>query len=116
MVGIDIKDGYVAIKGWTELSELSCFDFCQTIQDLGVETIICTDISKDGMMAGTNRELYLELSKRFSMKVVASGGVSSMEDIRALAQMNLFGAIVGKAIYTGVVQLSEAIALAKESI
>ena len=116
VVGIDIKDGMVAIKGWTEVSQLSCFDFCQTIQDLGVKTIICTDISKDGMMAGTNRELYRELSRRFSMNVVASGGVSSMEDIRVLSEMNLFGAIVGKAIYTGAVKLDEAIALAKESV
>ena len=116
VVGIDIKDGMVAIKGWTEVSALSCFDFCQTIQDLGVKTIICTDISKDGMMAGTNRELYRELSRRFSVNVVASGGVSSMEDIRVLSEMNLFGAIVGKAIYTGAVKLDEAIALAKESV
>ncbi len=116
VVGIDIKDGMVAIKGWTEVSELSCFDFCQTIQELGVKTIICTDISKDGMMAGTNRDLYRELSRRFSMNVVASGGVSTMEDIRVLAEMNLFGAIVGKAIYTGAIKLEEAIALAKESV
>lgn len=116
VVGIDIKDGMVAIKGWTEVSELSCFDFCQTIQELGVKTIICTDISKDGMMSGTNRDLYRELSRRFSMNVVASGGVSTMEDIRVLAEMNLFGAIVGKAIYTGAIKLEEAIALAKESV
>ncbi len=116
VVGIDIKDGMVAIKGWTEVSGLSCFDFCQTIQELGVQTIICTDISKDGMMAGTNRELYRELSNRFSLNVIASGGVSSMDDIRALAGMNLFGAILGKAIYTGAIKLDEAIALTKEIV
>ena len=116
VVGIDIKDGMVAIKGWTEVSALSCFDFCQTIQDLGVKTIICTDISKDGMMAGTNRELYRDLCTRFSMNIIASGGVSSMEDIRALSEMKLFGAILGKAIYTGAVKLDEAIALTKEIV
>ena len=115
-VGVDIKDGMVAIKGWLEVSALSCFDFCQKMQDLGVKTIICTDISKDGMMSGTNRELYLELSKRFSLNVIASGGVSSMEDVRALTEMNLYGAIVGKAIYTGAIDLSQAILAAKENV
>ena len=115
-VGIDIKDGMVAIKGWLEISKLSCFDFCQRVQDLGVKTIICTDISKDGMMSGTNRELYLELSRRFFLNIIASGGVSSMEDIHALSQMNLYGAIVGKAIYTGAIDLSAAIESQKENV
>ena len=115
-VGIDIKDGMVAIKGWLEVSALSCFDFCQKVQDLGVKTIICTDISKDGMMAGTNRELYRELSDRFSLNIIASGGVSSMEDIKVLSQMNLYGAIVGKAIYTGAIDLADAIAFQKEKL
>lgn len=113
-VGIDIKDGMVAIKGWLEVSSLSCFDFCQQIRELGVKTIICTDISKDGMMAGTNRELYQELSKRFSMNIIASGGVSTLADIRALCEMKLYGAIVGKALYTGAIRLSDAIAITKE--
>lgn len=116
VVGIDIKDGMVAIKGWLELSELSCFDFCQKVQDLGVKTIICTDISKDGMMSGTNRELYRELSARFTLNIIASGGVSSMEDIRVLSEMKLYGAIVGKAIYTGAIELSSAIASQKENV
>ena len=115
-VGIDIKDGMVAIKGWLEVSALSCFAFCQQVQELGVKTIICTDISKDGMMAGTNRELYRELGKRFSLNIIASGGVSSLDDIAALSDMKLYGAIVGKAIYTGAVDLGEAIATAKESV
>ena len=113
-VGIDIKDGMVAIKGWLEVCELSCFDFCHQVQELGVKTVICTDISKDGMMSGTNRELYRDLCDRFSLNVIASGGVSSMEDIEALSAMNLYGAIVGKAIYTGAIDLSEAIAATKE--
>lgn len=115
-VGVDIKDGMVAIKGWLEVSSLSCFEFCQKMQDLGVKTIICTDISKDGMMSGTNRELYCELSDRFSLNIIASGGVSSMEDIEALSAMELWGAIVGKAIYTGAIDLSQAIAATKENL
>lgn len=108
-VGVDIKDGMVAIKGWLEVSALSCFDFCEKLQKLGVKTIICTDISKDGMMSGTNRELYRELSNRFSMNIIASGGVSSMADIQALSDMQLYGAIVGKALYTGAIDLKQAI-------
>ena len=115
-VGVDIKDGMVAIKGWLEVSALSCFDFCQKMQDLGVRTIICTDISKDGMMAGTNRELYRELYERFTLKIIASGGVSSIEDVRVLSTMGLYGAIVGKAIYMGAIDLSRAISVAKETV
>ena len=108
-VGVDIKDGMVAIKGWTEISELSCEDFCTKLEKMGVGSIICTDISKDGMMAGTNLELYSKLSKQFKLKLIASGGVSSYEDIRALTEMDVYGAILGKAIYTGAVELREAI-------
>jgi phosphoribosylformimino-5-aminoimidazole carboxamide ribotide isomerase len=112
VVGVDIKDGFVAIKGWLEVSALSCKEFCNKLEALGVNTIICTDISKDGMMSGTNRELYRELYDEFELNIIASGGVSSMEDIAVLSNMGLFGAIVGKAIYTGVINLSDAIALA----
>ena len=112
VVGVDIKDGFVAIKGWLEISELSCKEFCKKLEDLGVKTIICTDISKDGMMSGTNRELYRELYDEFELNIIASGGVSSMEDIAVLSNMGLFGAIVGKAIYTGAIELSGAIKLA----
>ena len=115
VVGVDIKDGYVAIKGWTEVSALSCFDFCSKLCQLGVKTIICTDISKDGMMSGTNRELYRNLSCEFKgLNIVASGGVSSIEDITALRDMHLFGAIVGKALYTGDLNLTEAIKASSE--
>ena len=113
VVGVDIKDGFVAIKGWLEISELSCKAFCKKLESLGVKTIICTDISKDGMMSGTNRELYRELYDEFELNIIASGGVSSMEDIAVLSNMGLFGAIVGKAIYTGAIELSEAIKLAE---
>ncbi|MDD5823132.1 MAG: 1-(5-phosphoribosyl)-5-[(5-phosphoribosylamino)methylideneamino]imidazole-4-carboxamide isomerase [Firmicutes bacterium] len=112
-VGVDIKDGFVAIKGWTEKSELDAFDFCKKMQDIGVRTIICTDISKDGAMQGTNSALYKELSERFDIQIIASGGVSSIDDIKALAEMNLYGAIIGKAYYTGAIDLAEAVALAE---
>lgn len=112
-VGIDIKDGFVAIKGWTESSGLDAFEFTQTMQNMGVKTLICTDISKDGAMKGTNRQLYRQLSQRFSLDITASGGVSSLEDIRALADMKLYGAIIGKAYYIGAIDLKEALEVAK---
>jgi len=112
-VGADLKDGQVAVKGWLETSNVSGMDFLSEMQDLGVKTVVCTDISRDGAMRGTNRELYKELSEKFSMDIVASGGVSTIEDIKALREMNLYGAIVGKAIYTGDIDLSEAIEVAK---
>lgn len=112
-VGIDIRDGYVAIKGWTEKSQEEAMDFCAKMQNLGVKTLICTDISKDGAMEGANHGLYQELSARFDMNIIASGGVSSMEDVRRLAAMEIHGAIIGKAYYTGAVDLKEAIEVAK---
>lgn len=108
-VGVDIKDGMVAIKGWTEVSSVSCEDFCRQLEDLGVSSVICTDISKDGMMSGTNLELYKNLNRDFSINFVASGGVSTLEDIKSLKEMNLFGAILGKALYTGAIDLKDAI-------
>ena len=112
-VGIDIKDGFVAIKGWTEKSELTAMDFCKKMQDTGVKTLICTDISRDGAMKGTNHSLYNELMEKFSMLIIASGGVSSMEDVERLAKNNLYGAIIGKAYYTGAIDLKKAIEVAK---
>ena len=112
-VGVDIKDGRVAIRGWTEKSALDAFDFCRELQSLGVQTVICTDISKDGAMQGTNRVLYGELSKAFSLNIVASGGVSTLDDVKALRALNLYGAIIGKAYYTGAIDLREALEAAK---
>lgn len=108
-VGVDIKDRRVAIHGWTETSELDAHDFCRRMQSLGVRTIICTDISKDGAMKGTNRELYARLSRELSMDIIASGGVSDLSDVRHLASLGLYGAIVGKAYYTGAIDLAAAI-------
>ena len=108
-VGIDVRDGYVAIKGWTELSEYTLEEFAQMMQDTGVKTIICTDISRDGAMRGTNRELYRQLSETLDIDIVASGGVSSMEDVEALAALGIHGAIIGKAYYTGEIDLAQAV-------
>lgn len=108
-VGVDIKDGMVAIKGWTEASDCDARSFCHRMQQLGVRTIICTDISKDGAMMGTNRALYAELSRALDIRIVASGGVSTPDDVRHLASLGLYGAIIGKAYYTGAVDLASAI-------
>ena len=112
-VGVDLKDGYVAIKGWTEKSQLTADEFFRHLSEIGVRTVICTDISKDGAMQGTNRELYKELSEKYTMDIVASGGVSGIDDIKALREMNLYGAILGKAYYIGAVDLKEAVEVAK---
>jgi len=112
-VGVDIKDGFVAIKGWTEKSQITAEDFFAQMEKLGVRTVICTDISRDGAMKGTNRELYRQLSQKFAIDLIASGGVSSMEDVKALTEMQLHGAIIGKAYYIGAIDLKEAIEVAK---
>lgn len=112
-VGADIKDGYVAIKGWVEKSEYTLRDFFSKMQGLGVSTIICTDISKDGAMRGTNLEMYKTLSEEYSVNIVASGGVSTLSDVEELSKMNIYGAIIGKAYYTGAINLSCAIRLVK---
>lgn len=112
-VGVDIRDGKVAIRGWTEKSEREAFSFCRALEALGVKTVICTDVSKDGAMQGTNRALYGELSRTLRLDIVASGGVSALDDVRALRALNLYGAIIGKAYYTGAVDLREAIEVAK---
>ena len=112
-VGVDIKDGFVAIKGWTEKSDLEAMAFCEKMQNIGVRTLICTDISKDGAMQGANHALYRELSERFGVQIIASGGVSSIEDVKKLAAIDLYGAIIGKAYYTGAINLKEAIEVAK---
>lgn len=112
-VGVDLKDGFVAIHGWTEVSTENAYDFCDRMQDLGVKTIICTDISKDGAMQGANLSLYRELSERFDLQIIASGGVSSMDDVEKLTKMNLYGAIIGKAYYTNAIDLEKAIEVTK---
>lgn len=112
-VGADIKDGYVAVKGWLEKSEYTLDAFCEKMQNIGVSYMICTDISKDGAMQGTNRKMYEELKKKYNMNITASGGVSSMDDVKALNAMNIYGCIIGKAYYTGDINLEEAIGATK---
>ncbi len=113
-VGVDIKDGMVAIKGWTEVSAMSCDDFCKKLEKIGVSTVICTDISKDGMMAGTNLELYRHLNQDFNINMIASGGVSTLDDVKALKCIGVYGAILGKALYTGAIDLAEAVKITEE--
>lgn len=108
-VGVDLKDGYVAIRGWTEKSQITAEAFFDRMQHLGVKTVICTDISRDGAMKGTNREMYKALSEKYSIDLIASGGVSTMEDVEALAAMDLHGAIIGKAYYIGAIDLKTAV-------
>jgi len=112
-VGADVKDGYIAIKGWLEKSAVTLEAFLQKMEDIGVKNIICTDISKDGAMRGTNLALYRALSQKYKLDITASGGVSAMEDIRQLRQMGIYGAIIGKAYYTGAIDLAEALEVAR---
>ena len=112
-VGVDLKDGYVAIRGWTEKSAITTDAFFAKMQSLGVSCVICTDISKDGAMQGPNRELYQALSEQYNINLIASGGVSSIEDIAALQKMGLYGTIIGKAYYTGAVDLTKALEVAE---
>lgn len=113
-VGVDLSAGMVAIKGWREISSLSCDEFFERLEKLGVKTVICTDISKDGLLGGTNIELYKALSEKFSIDIIASGGVTSLDDVRKLREMNMYGAILGKALYAGRIDLTEALSAARE--
>ena len=108
-VGVDIKDGKIAIKGWLETAQESVEDFFTKLCRLGVSTVICTDVSKDGMLAGTNVDLYRQLSQKFALDLIASGGVSSREDLTRLKELGLYGAILGKALYTGALDLKTAL-------
>ncbi len=109
VIGVDIKDGFVAVKGWTENSSYKYDEFCSIVEDIGIKTIICTDISKDGAMMGTNLNLYKSLMEKFSLNIIASGGVSTLSDIEKLSQMNVYGAIIGKAYYTGAITIEDAL-------
>ena len=112
-VGADFRDGYIAIKGWVDITTLTLDEFLDKMCKIGVDNVIVTDISKDGAMRGTNRELYRELSKKYNIKITASGGVSSLEDIAALRASDIYGAIIGKAYYTGAIKIREAIEVAR---
>lgn len=112
-VGADFRDGYIAIKGWLDISEYTLEKFLSEMAELSVDNVIITDISKDGAMKGANLELYRELSKKYSLKITASGGVSSISDVAELRRADIYGAIIGKAYYVGAINLAEAIEVAK---
>lgn len=112
-VGVDIKDGFAAVKGWAEKSPLKAFEFCRRMQSDGVATLVCTDISRDGMMQGTNVALYKTLSTELKMRIIASGGVSSLDDVKRLTALGLYGAIIGKAYYTKAISIAAAIEVAQ---
>ena len=112
-IGVDIRDGFVAVKGWTEKSELEAFSFCRSMEAIGIKTLICTDISKDGAMQGPNDQLYQQLSEQLGMQIIASGGMSTIDDVKRLSALNIHGAIIGKAYYTGAIELGQAIEVAK---
>lgn len=112
-VGADLRDGRVAIRGWREDSGLTAEVFLRKVEALGVRTVICTDISRDGAMRGANAELYERLQREFGLELIASGGVSSLEDVARLRALGLYGAIIGKAYYTGDISLREAVEAAR---
>ena len=112
-VSVDAKDEKVAVKGWTETVELNSLDFCKKLSDIGVKTIIYTDISKDGMLSGTNLDVYLRLSKLVESDIIASGGITFLDEIRELNENNIYGAIVGKAVYSGKLDLKKVLEVSK---
>ena len=112
-VGVDARDGRVAVSGWLETMELDAFTFCKQLRDRGVSTVIFTDIAKDGALQGTSLSAYQRLLTISDLEVVASGGVSTVEDLRALRTLGVQGAIVGRALYEGRMTLEEALAAAE---
>ena len=113
-VGVDARDGFVAINGWKELSAERGVDFCRRLRDAGVQTVIYTDISRDGAEKGTNLELYQELSAIKGLNIIASGGISFERELEELDAMGVWGAILGKALYTGKLDLARAVRLVQK--
>ena len=111
VVSIDAKDGKVAIEGWEEVSDVNSITFCRELEKIGVKTIVYTDISKDGMLIGPNFDVYEKLSKETSLDIIASGGVTSMDDVKILKNMNIYGTIIGKALYENKIDLKEVLSL-----
>lgn len=114
-VGVDTKDNMVAVSGWEEISKVSAVDLCNEMKSYGVETIIYTDISKDGMMCGANMETTKELIDKTGLKIIASGGISSIKELKKAELIRADGAIIGKAIYSGAINISEAVSMFEES-
>ena len=115
-VGVDARDGFVAINGWKELSKEKGVDFCRRLRDAGVQTVIYTDISRDGAEMGTNLELYKELTAIKGLNIIASGGISFENELLRLEQMGTWGAILGKALYTGKLDLARAVGLVQKEV
>lgn len=111
-VGVDAKDGYVAVNGWKEITDKGSFEFCRYLRDIGVKSVIYTDISRDGSLAGTNMEAYKKLQEIKGLEITASGGISYEEEIIALKDVTA-AAILGKAIYSGKLDLARAVKLAE---
>lgn len=108
-VGVDIKGNNIAVNGWLEDSGVDCFEFMEKLCNMGCKTVICTDISKDGLLSGTNLPLYKRLKRDYNIDVVASGGITTCDDVKALAEMDMYGAILGKALYEGKIELEDAL-------
>ncbi len=113
VAGIDCKDGFVAIKGWVEKSSLTAEKVALDMKERGADTVVFTDISRDGALTGVNADATVELAKKTGMNVIASGGMSSLDDIAKLKKNNVYGAILGRAIYNGNIDLTAALELAK---
>ena len=111
VVSIDAKNGKVATHGWEKVSDIDSVDLCKELEQIGVKTIVYTDISKDGMLEGPNFDIYKELSQKTSLDIIASGGVTSIEDVKRLLDMNMYGAIIGKALYDNRIDLKEVLDL-----
>ncbi|WP_427340135.1 1-(5-phosphoribosyl)-5-[(5-phosphoribosylamino)methylideneamino]imidazole-4-carboxamide isomerase [Caloranaerobacter sp. DY30410] len=107
VVSIDANDGFVAVDGWINLSSINSIEFAKDLEKIGVKTIVYTDISKDGMMKGPNFKVYEELKKKVNINIIASGGISSAGDVKKLKEIGVYGCIVGKAIYSGAVKITE---------
>ncbi len=113
-VGVDTHDGFVATDGWLEKSNISGVEFCERMRDGGVTNVIYTDISKDGALSGTNLDIYAKLSEIKGLDITASGGVTFIDEIKKLREMNIYGAIVGKAIYEGKLDLAQVLSVAED--
>lgn len=111
VVSIDAKDGKVATEGWEEVSSVDSLQLCKELEEIGVKAIVYTDISKDGMMTGPNFDIYEKLSKETNLDIIASGGVTTIDDVKKLNSMNLYGAIIGKALYENKIELKEVLSL-----
>lgn len=111
VVSIDARDNLVAVEGWEEISKVNSIEFCKELEQMGVKTIVYTDISKDGMLDGPNFDIYKILRKETNLDIIASGGITTIDDVKKLIEMNIYGAIIGKSLYENKIDLKEALEL-----